>query len=58
MPITFNVVDNIIGEPDDPRSIAIVCLNSKLSNISTILPLTTSCSSFGYCIINISIFLY
>ena len=36
----------IIGDPDEPCSVFILCLNSKLFNIPFIFPLATSISSF------------
>ena len=48
----------IIGDPDDPISVFILCLNSKSFKISFIFPLATSISSFGYCKANKSMFTY
>ena len=58
MPITFKITDNIIGEPESPYSVSIVCMNSKSFNISLTFPLATSISSLGNCNVNISISLY
>ena len=45
MPITFKITGNIIGEPEAPCSVSIVCLNSKSLHISLTFPLATSISS-------------
>ena len=58
IPITLNECSNIIGEPDEPSLVFISCLNSKLFNISTILPVATSISLLGYCNIITSLLIY
>ena len=56
IPITFILLKNIIGEPEDPCSVETECLINLLSNV-WIIPCANEISSpFGYWIIDISLF--
>jgi hypothetical protein len=60
IPITLliDLAKMIIGDPDEPCSVFIICLNSKPFIIPFIFPLAISISSFGYCKANKSISKY